>query len=722
MSAKQALLATLAIGLVLATPALSQSQSPDVARLASDPFAWLEPQHDPAAEAWSEDQTARAVERLTASPNFPAVKAELEAALATNSPMPELFLLGDRFVRFIRDEAHPQGLLQTAPRVANTAPRTWRTVLDLRTLNQSEGTAYELTGLSFYQFPSRCLPPAYDRCMLPFSPRGSSSLEHREFDLAAGSFVEGGFRLPANRASVTWLDADTLVVGHSLEGSPALPSGFPAVVRLWSRGTPLSEALPIFQAGPADSLVGFEALGEAGARSVLVKAVRDYLTIDYKLADDEGRLVDLPLPRKTKYVGDTAQTYPYVVFQLSEPAVLGGVSYAAEAIVAYDVRATVPEASRFSLVYAPPEGVFVTDGLTGSRSGVLFVSSRNLRKSLMIATPGPQGWTVREGRAAQAGDTISVTPPGENQDDVLIREEGFLTPPTVLWTTPANPPLPIAFSQPIIDASRYVVEIRSAPTKDGVSVDYYLIRPKALRADPVPTLMGGYGAFGANYEPTYFANEMRRSMASWLRRDGAFVATAIRGGGERGAAWQRAGSGVNKQNSFDDFAAVGDDLVQSGFTTPSHLGAFGRSSGGLLTAAALTQRPDLFGAVYIGVPVTDLAEMSAAASGIVRGQKSEFGDWDDPEIFRMIMRYSPYQNIRDRVSYPPVLIVTSTEDNQVGPAHARKFAARLQQVGADALLMELPEGGHGAPDQIRQPDAAAAQMVFFIDALMGRHP
>ncbi len=207
-------------------------------------------------------------------------------------------------------------------------------------------------------------------------------------------------------------------------------------------------------------------------------------------------------------------------------------------------------------------------------------------------------------------------------------------------------------------------------------------------------------------------------MVSRLSRGGAYAATAIRGGGERGEAWHLSGVGVHKQNSFDDFIGVAEDLVRSGFTTPTHLGAFGRSAGGLLTAAMVAQRPDLFGAIFVGVPVTDVGALSTPGSGIIKGQKSEFGDWDDPKVLPVILAYSPYQNTRAGVAYPPILIMTSTEDNQVGPGQARKFAAKLEDAGAKPLLIEEPSGGHGVPDQFKQPGLVAAEVVFFIDALM----
>jgi prolyl oligopeptidase len=270
----------------------------------------------------------------------------------------------------------------------------------------------------------------------------------------------------------------------------------------------------------------------------------------------------------------------------------------------------------------------------------------------------------------------------------------------------------------IVDVSAFVVDIRSARSKDGTMVDYYLVRPKNPRPGPVPTVMSGYGSFGVNFDPDYFSSGLGRGMISWLARGGAYVATAIRGGGERGEAWHLAGVGLNKQNAFDDFAAVAEDLVRSKFTTPAKLGAFGRSGGGLLTAAMATEHPDLFRAIYVGVPVTDVGALASSGSGIIKGQKTEFGDWDDPKILPIILAYSPYQNIRAGVNYPCILIMTSTEDNQVGPGQARKFAAKLEEMGARPLLIEEAQGGHGVPDPIKQPQIFAAQVVFFIEALM----
>lgn len=699
-------------------PALCFAATPAMAKSATDPHLWLEPQHAPAALAWAKVRTEAATVELAAKPDYPAVLEELRTNLASEASVPTMYLIGERFLRFVRDATHPAGLLQIAPKLATASPGVWRTVLDVGAMNARENAAFSLSGLSMFDFPSRCLPPAFDRCLIALSPGGSSSLELREFDLKTASFVEGGFRTAANRSFTAWLNADTLLIAHSLDGSPALPSNFPAVVRMWKRGTALADAKPIYQAPPSASLVSVSALGLGTGRRGVLKVALDYSNIDHFLVDQNAALTKVTLPRKLKYVGDGALNFPYLTVQLADPAEIAGKSYPAETIVAYDIRDTTPEIRKVSAVFVPRAGTYVSDGIEALGGDVTFVESSNLKKALVTAHRAPTGWTTTSTLAAAPGVKLAMIKTDGFSRNILINQQGFLVPPTISLVKTDRKPIQIASGKPILDADAYVVEVGSARSRDGTMIDYYLVRPRIRRAGPVPTLMSGYGSFGVNFDPDYFTSGLGRGMVSWLSRGGAYVATAIRGGGERGEAWHTAGAGLNKQASFDDFIGVAEHLIATGFTTPKHLGAFGRSAGGLLTAAMIAQRPDLFGAIFVGVPVTDVGALSTSGSGIIKGQKSEFGDWDDSAVLPRILAYSPYQNIRAEVHYPRILIMTSTEDNQVGPGQARKFAARLEEVGAKPLLIEAPRGGHGVPDAYKQPELVAAELTFFIDALM----
>lgn len=683
-----------------------------------DAYAGLEAQFDPAALDWAKQRTEKALASLRAKPQFASVLQELTDAQAISSPMPRYAFLGEKIARVTRNAQHPLGVIEIASRgKSGFAQGPWRMALDLAALNERESKNYELL---FLDLASQCLPPAYERCLLPLSPGGSSSMEHREFDLSSGKFVPGGFHVPQNRSFAAWLNADTLLVAHSLQGSAALASGYPQILRMWKRGTPLAQAKEIFRAASTDSLFLIRGVGEGAARRVIVSLGKDYKTTVVKVVDQSGAVSETGLPTQLKLFGMPKKVGSSIVVQLAEAATLRGKTVAAETILAYDLEQS-RGTDRISVVYVPGADATVSDyfgGVAGAKHRLAIVASRNLQKTLVTASRGAQGWAVSEVLSSAPGVTMGIAAADQRSDAILLREEGFLQPARLLLVEPGAKPVEIQSDRSMIDAADYVSEIRSARSQDGTLIDYYLVRPKHPKPGPVPTIIHGYGGFGLSMEPDYFASGLGRTLISWLTRGGAYVVASIRGGGERGGAWHRAATGRNKQRSFDDFAAVAEDLVRTGFTAPKKIGAYGRSNGGLLAAVMATQRPDLFGAALVGVPIVDIFRMGEGDSGIGGGMKAEYGDWDDPAQIPQILSWSPYQNIRRGVGYPRILTVTSTQDNQVGPGHARKFTAALEAVGADPLLIEGPTGGHNYPDQFAHRDVFAMQMVFFMDALM----
>ncbi len=180
----------------------------------------------------------------------------------------------------------------------------------------------------------------------------------------------------------------------------------------------------------------------------------------------------------------------------------------------------------------------------------------------------------------------------------------------------------------------------------------------------------------------------------WLERGGVYVLANIRGGGEFGPAWHRAGLKENRQRIYDDFAAVSEALIREKVTSPAHLGIMGGSNGGLLMGVALTQRPDLYKAIVIQNPLLDMKRYSHLLAGA--SWMGEYGDPDKPEEWSYMSKYSPYQNLKAGTTYPTVLFTTTTRDDRVHPAHARKMAAKMQSMGIPFYYFENTEGGHGA--------------------------
>ena len=237
------------------------------------------------------------------------------------------------------------------------------------------------------------------------------------------------------------------------------------------------------------------------------------------------------------------------------------------------------------------------------------------------------------------------------------------------------------------DAEGVVVTQHAAVSEDGTRVPYFQIgRPSA---GPVATMLYGYGGFevslGVDYLPVVGK--------AWLERGGTFVVANIRGGGEYGPDWHRAGLRENRHRVYEDFAAVARALVERGVTTPAQLAVHGGSNGGLLVGNMLTRHPELVGAVVCEVPLLDMGRYTHLLAGA--SWRAEYGDPDDPAQWEFIRTFSPFHLLEPGRHYPPVLFVTSTRDDRVHPAHARTMAHRMASLGQDVTYFENSEGGHG---------------------------
>lgn len=263
-----------------------------------------------------------------------------------------------------------------------------------------------------------------------------------------------------------------------------------------------------------------------------------------------------------------------------------------------------------------------------------------------------------------------------------------------------------------LDPETIVVEQTSYASKDGTAVSMFLVHRRDVRATgAVPTVLNGYGGFNVSRTPQYIAGA-----AAWVEAGGLFALPNLRGGGEYGERWHKGGMLERKQNVFDDFHAAAEALVARGWTRPERIGVTGGSNGGLLTGAALTQRPDLFGAVYCAVPLLDMLRYQNFL--IARYWIAEYGSAEDAEQYQWLRAYSPYHQVRDGVRYPAVLFTTAEGDSRVDPMHARKMAALLQAQTAEdpdatVLLRVDRDAGHGIGKPLdKQVDDLSDQYSF----------
>ncbi|WNS74737.1 prolyl oligopeptidase family serine peptidase [Bacillus sp. DTU_2020_1000418_1_SI_GHA_SEK_038] len=245
-----------------------------------------------------------------------------------------------------------------------------------------------------------------------------------------------------------------------------------------------------------------------------------------------------------------------------------------------------------------------------------------------------------------------------------------------------------------LDLSDYKTEQVFYESKDGTKVPMFLTYKKGMKRDGQnPVLLYGYGGYHISLTPSFSASNLL-----WLENGGIYAVANIRGGGEYGLAWHEAGMKEKKQNVFDDFIAAGEYLISEGYTTSAKLAIMGGSNGGLLVAACMIQRPELFGAIICNVPVLDMLRFQKFTVG--RFWVTEFGDPEGTkEEFEVLYAYSPLHNIQEGLQYPPILITTADSDDRVVPAHARKFAAALQDANpqsSNPILLRIEKGaGHG---------------------------
>ena len=314
---------------------------------------------------------------------------------------------------------------------------------------------------------------------------------------------------------------------------------------------------------------------------------------------------------------------------------------------------------------------------------------------------------------------------GDADDDVAYYSFQSFTYPTEIFETSVGTGRTSTWYRlhVPVDPSKFAVEQSFATSRDGTRVPFFVVRARGAQGEPqpkvpAPTLLYGYGGFQAAQTP-FFSS----SAFPWLERGGVWVLANLRGGSEYGEEWHRQGMGRAKQHVFDDFFAIGEELVRRGDTTPDKLAALGASNGGLLVGAAITQRPDLFRVALCGVPLLDMVRYEHFGSG--KTWVSEYGSVDDPDDFAALYAYSPYHHVTAGTKYPATLILSADSDDRVDPMHARKFAAELQWASSDGpvLLRVEKHSGHGGADLVRSAvEKVADEYAFAFDRLGGVQP
>ena len=356
-------------------------------------------------------------------------------------------------------------------------------------------------------------------------------------------------------------------------------------------------------------------------------------------------------------------------------------------VIAVDVRR--PQPSNWSTVIA--EGESVLTGITVVSNRMVASYLTDARSELLIY--GFDGTFEREIELPTVGSAGGLN--GRKQDNELFYSFASFTYPSTIFRYDFTTNESVVFRASEIDFNPDDYETRQVfyDSKDGTKVPMFITHKKGLELDGSnPTYLYGYGGFNISMTPGFSVGNI-----VWLEQGGIYAVANLRGGGEYGREWHLSGTKERKQNVFDDFIAAAEYLIEDGYTSPDKLSIGGGSNGGLLVAAAILQRPDLFGAALPAVGVLDMLRYHQFTIGWAWA--SDYGTSEDPEGFEYLYAYSPLHNVKEGVEYPSTLITTADRDDRVVPAHSFKFAAELQEKhgGSNPVLIRIEtDAGHGA--------------------------
>ena len=632
----------------------------------ADPYRWLEDGDSAATREWTDRQNALTQSYLAAAPGRERIRARLGELLAIGAlgvPKP----VRGRYFYQRRDGRQNQPVLYL--RVG--AGGEDQVVLDPNTFDEAGTIALD------WYFPSE------DGKLLAYgvSEGGSEQSVLHVLDVDRKILLPD--RIPGTRAAdLAWLPEGTGFYYTRYPGPGLVPEGeehYHRSIYFHALGDdPAADPL-VFKPEQKEHWPGV-GLSPDG-RWLTISVARTFDQTDLYLVDRQGSGEPLAVAKDlpASFEGEVAHGRLFMRTNLDAPTYR---------VFVVDPRRTRREEWR-EIVPARPEAVLEGVTITATALALSYLERASSRLRLTdlegrfagevdLPTLGSLFGTGAEwdGTELFYGFSSYTVPPSVYRIDLARKE-------TALWRQ----------VEAGIDPGGYEVEQVEVRSRDGTPVTMFLVRRTGLeRNGDNPVYLTGYGGFNISMTPAF-----SRSLLLWLEHGGVVAIPNIRGGGEYGEEWHQQGMLARKQNSFDDFIAAAEWLIGRGWTRPARLAAAGGSNGGLLMGAVLTQRPELFRAVVVQVPLLDMLRYHRFL--IARLWIPEYGSADDPEQFRWLRAYSPYHHVRDGERYPAVLIATAESDTRVDPLHARKMAARLQAAtGSDrpVLLRLESRAGHGA--------------------------
>jgi len=696
---------SLAAGLLLVAGAgVPRAAAQDSTTEQTDKYTWLEDIRGDKPMAWVKEENARSAAVIEKQKPFAQLDEDALKVLDSPDKLPNPEFRGEVVYNTWRDKDHLRGIVRktTLESYLSEDPK-WETVIDYDALGKQDKQSWVGKGLD-------CVQPDEHLCMVALSVGGEDAVTLREFNLKTAKFVEGGFVTPKGKQDVTWENDNSLLIARDWGPGTMSDSGYAITVRRWKRGEPLDMAKEIFRGETKNILVSVGTLVDGqGHRMPVINRDLSFFEHEWYVVLPSGpKKLGLPLKCDLNGLLDNQ-----LLVSLNEEWMPQGQSTSIPlgSVISLDMTAAAkdPEHLKPTVLFEPTSQEFAQE-VTTTKNHVLLTTLEHVQGRAYVLTHGKDGRWTRTKLPVADNQSIGIATTSLLNDKFFLTETGFLTPSSVLLGDAADGSLkPGKTQKALFDASRDVVEQLEATSKDGTKVPYFVVHRKDIAMDgSTPTLMTAYGGFQVSNTP-YYSAVMGKL---WLERGGTFVLASIRGGGEFGPAWHDAGLKTHRQRIYDDFYAVAQDLITRKYTSTARLGIVGGSNGGLLMGVEFTQHPEMWNAVVIQVPLLDMLgfeHMSAGASWV-----GEYGSTKVPEERAFLASISPYNQLKPDGHYPEPLIFTTTADDRVGPVHARKFAAKMEEYHLPFYYDEITEGGHGAGADNKQAARTNAEEFTYL--------
>ena len=658
----------------------------------ADPYRWMEELDSDATRAWIDAQVNLFDDYIAQVPARKAIEQRL-TALWDYEKFGIPFEEGGQYFYSHNSGLQNQNVYYTTRSLEGDA----RVLVDPNTLSD-DGTV-ALSGLA----------PSDDGNRLAYatSDAGSDWMSWKVRDVASGEDLEDVIRWSKFSGAEWTPDGEGFFYGRfpePKEGADLKAANFNQQVYYHAVGTPQAE----------DDLIWKDDEHKDWRADVSVTDDGEYLLFTLgRGTDDKYRVLYRPFrdsdAEPTHLVGDFDADYtfidndgPRLFFRTDKDAPLGKV-------VAINVNHPEPEAWE-SIIPEAEETL-----LGASRIGDKIFAQYLKDARSLVKVHAIDGTFEREVEFPELGTASGFG--GDRDDSETFYSFSSFTRPTTIYRYDLASGESAVYKRPEVDfdSDDYTTEQVFYDSKDGTRVPMFISHKKGLEIGPeTPTLLYGYGGFNIPLTPGFSPSRL-----VWMERGGVYAVPNLRGGGEYGETWHKAGTKLQKQNVFDDFIAAAEYLIAEGRTSTPKLAIQGRSNGGLLVGACMTQRPELFGACLPGVGVLDMLRFHTFTIGWA--WTDDYGSSENPDEFGALYAYSPYHNVEDGACYPPTLITTADHDDRVYPAHSFKFAAAMQAAqGCDnpILIRIETRAGHGAGKPTAKIiEEAADELAFMVEEL-----